>query len=896
MSKQKQFSTSDGPKSGTRASQQNSGQAPATGLAQGTKRKRDGSPIAEFGSKSTKVNNGKPEKVFSRKGAGNLTKFDDPNETETHSQDQAKDETSTVTPTLQSQTNLGAPPPARKGAGKLTRFHDANEEKHHTQEKIPEEEQTTPQPQAVPQPPSRATSNPEKRQGAASRNGKPHTNSNAWKKPSQTQQQLPNHLSKRRDALLPIRKALPIWPHAESIRAALRKNNVLVLTGETGSGKSTQVPQFLASEPWCTKCIAITQPRRVAAISLARRVGEEMGSLVGGQSPAAKVGYSVRFDNASGPNTKVKFLTEGMLLQEILRDPELEQYSAVVVDEVHERSVNVDLILGFLRNLVAGVEKGKRRKNPLRVVVMSATADVEGLVQFFDKGLQSSANNSDGNLGSIERGSNNRDTVKLNPKAGLEKANQVASSSDQISTCYVEGRQYPVKTIYLPEPTQDWVEAALRLIFQIHYKEPLPGDILVFLTGQDTIESLEKLVNDYAEGMEKDVPKLLPLPLFAALPQHAQQRIFEKTPYRTRKVILATNIAETSVTVPGVRFVIDCGKSKIKQFRNRLGLESLLVKPISKSAAIQRKGRAGRESPGQCYRLYTEAGYKEFEERTSPEILRCDLSHAILTMKARGVDDVVNFPFLDRPPREALEKALLQLLQLSALTETGTISDKGLKIAKFPLTPTLGLVLVEAASPERDCLLDAIDIVSALSVENIFLNLVTEERKEAAEEARRELYRREGDHMTLLVTVQRYAEEHSDRKAWCERHFVSHRAMQNVMNIRKQLREQAKKLNMLSSSEAAASAASAPSEERTRALLACLLKGFVSNTARLMPDGSYKTLMGNQTVAIHPSSVLFGRKTEAIVFTEFVFTGKAWARGVSAVQMDWVTEVIEAMM
>lgn len=378
------------------------------------------------------------------------------------------------------------------------------------------------------------------------------------------------------------------------------------------------------------------------------------------------------------------------------------------------------------------------------------------------------------------------------------------------------------------------------------------------------------------------------------MPQHAQQRIFQPTPFRTRKVILATNIAETSVTVPGVRFVIDCGKSKIKQFRNRLGLESLLVKPISRSAAIQRKGRAGREAPGQCYRLYTEDGYNTMEERTVPEILRCDLSQAILTMKARGVDDVLNFPFLDRPPREALEKALLQLLHLQALSESGAISEQGLKIAKFPLTPTLGRVLVEAAKPERDCLLDVIDIISALSVENVFLNLVTEERKEEAEEARRELYRREGDHLTLLVTVQRYAEDRTDRKVWCEKHFVSHRAMQNVMNIRKQLQQQCMQLKLLSKDDVQSD--SAPSEARSEAILACMLRGFISNTARMMPDGSYKTLMGNQTVAIHPSSVLFGRKVEAIVFNEFVFTGKAWARGVSAVQLDWVSEVVDTIM
>tara|TARA_R110002003_G_scaffold1389_4_gene22956 strand:- start:6896 stop:8476 length:1581 start_codon:yes stop_codon:yes gene_type:complete len=316
---------------------------------------------------------------------------------------------------------------------------------------------------------------------------------------------VPQHLLKRRDALLPVRKALPIWLQADTIKASLRKNNVLVLTGETGSGKSTQVPQFLASEPWCTKCIAITQPRRVAAISLARRVSEEMGTFMGSQSPTAKVGYSVRFDNATGPGTKLKYLTEGMLLQEMLRDPVMSQYSAIVVDEVHERSVNVDLILGFLKNLLYEIEDGGRgtRKHPLKVVVMSATADVESLVKFFE---------------------DSQAPVSTTKPPRIQR---------QISTCFVEGRQYPVKTVYLTEPTQDWVESALKIIFQIHYKEPLPGDILVFLTGQDTIEGLEKLVNDYVEGMDKEVPKLLTLPLFAALPQHAQQLIFHIAPGRS---------------------------------------------------------------------------------------------------------------------------------------------------------------------------------------------------------------------------------------------------------------------------------------------------------------------------------------------------------------------------
>jgi ATP-dependent RNA helicase DHR2 len=590
-----------------------------------------------------------------------------------------------------------------------------------------------------------------------------------------------------------------------------------------------------------------------------------------------------------------------MLLQEVLRDPEMEAYSAVVVDEVHERSVNVDLILGFLRRLVADLESGKtkRRRTPLKVVVMSATADVESLVRFFDEGLKEPERVED-QVGDAKEGQQEETAVvsQQNPTKGRVSSDGSGNTSkdSRISTCFVEGRQYPVKTIYLSEPTQDWVESALKLIFQIHYKEPLPGDILVFLTGQDTIESLEKLVNDYAQGMDNDVPKLLALPLFAALPQAAQQAIFTPAPPKTRKVILSTNIAETSVTVPGIRHVIDSGKSKTKQYRTRLGLESLLVKPISRSAAIQRQGRAGREAPGTCYRLYTEDGYRGLEERSVPEILRVDLSSALLVMKARGVDDVLNFPFLDAPPRDAMEKALLQLLHLGALNQDGSISEAGLTMSKFPLSPPLACVLVEAASPERNCLEDIIDIIATLSVENIFLNLVSEEKKEEAEAARRDLFRREGDHATLMVAVQRFAEEKSDRKGWCKKHFISHRAMVSVLNVRKQLREMCARLKLLPDASASSSTAKDIDDEHTRSILLSLLRGFISNTARLMPDGSYRTLMGNQNVAIHPSSVLFGRKVEAIVFSEFVFTGRAWARGVSAVQLDWVESVVEKIL
>jgi ATP-dependent RNA helicase DHR2 len=691
------------------------------------------------------------------------------------------------------------------------------------------------------------------------------------------------------------RKALPLYTRQDEIRRLLRQKDVLVLVGETGSGKSTQVPQFLYLEKWCQRrkvkvktdggvqevgvggMIAITQPRRVAATTLAHRVSREAGTPLNGQKEGdssngrgAKglVGYSVRFDHRVPPGTRIKYLTEGMLLQELLRDPHLRQYSAIIVDEIHERSVDVDLLSGFLKQIISG-DKAGRGGIPLKVVIMSATANVGSIRRFFS------------------------DTKPDNSTPAPE-------SDSSVEFLQIEGRQFPVNIAHTPKPVPDIQEALLKTIFKLHTEEALSDkhgrkDILAFLTGQEEIESAQRLIEEYASSLDPKLPKIKVFPLFGQLSMEAQHEAFQPIKGSfTRKVVLATNIAETSVTVPGVRYVIDCGKSKVKQFRPRLGMESLLVKPISKSSAIQRAGRAGREGPGKCFRLYTEETYETLQKTDLPEILRTDILSAILTMKARGIDDVLYFPLMDPPEVESVEKALLHLHILGALGDDGSITETGRKMVAFPVTPPYARVLLAAADPKYDCLLEAIDIISCItSGEDIFLQLRSEEAKEEVEEYRKELTRREGDLLTYLTTMQLYAAENADRVQWCKDRKINIRNMKQALNIRRQLRGLCVRQGLMEQPPPDPQPFTPISPEQAAVILKCFLKGFALKTAMLAPDNSYVTSHGKHVVAIHPASVLHGQKKEAIMFLEHVYTQKNYAKKVSAIQAVWIAEALE---
>ncbi|KAK1782130.1 P-loop containing nucleoside triphosphate hydrolase protein [Copromyces sp. CBS 386.78] len=585
------------------------------------------------------------------------------------------------------------------------------------------------------------------------------------------------------------------------------------------------------------------------------------------------VGYSVRFDHRVPPGTKIKYVTEGMLLQELLRDPHLRQYSAIIVDEIHERSVDVDLLSGFLKQIVTG-DKAGRGGVPLKVVVMSATAQVERIKKFFS---------SDDSL-----------------KNG--------TSGEEVEYLQIEGRQFPVEVIHEPKPVADIQEALIKTVFKIHTQEPLSDkhgkkDILCFLTGQEEIEAAQRLIEEFAETLDPKVPKVKVFPLFGQLSMEAQHEAFQpiKHPF-TRKIVLATNIAETSVTVPGVRYVVDCGKAKVKQYRPRLGMESLLANPISKSSAIQRTGRAGREGPGKCFRLYTADTFATLQKTDLPEILRTDVLGAVLTMKARGIDDVLSFPLMDRPEIEAVENALVHLHVLGALGDDGRITDMGRKMVMFPVTAPYARVLLAAASPKYDCLLEAIDIIACITAgDDIFMQVRSEEDKESVDVYRKELQRREGDLITYLNTMQRFVSTpSSDRATFCKQRRINVRNMRQALNIRKQLRSLSVKTKMLQDADAApppppdseVTTYQPVSPETAERILKAFLKGFAMKTAVLAPDGSYVTAHGKHVVAIHPSSSMHGVKREAIMFLEHVYTQKNYAKKVSAIQAGWIAEAL----
>ncbi|KAH9891943.1 P-loop containing nucleoside triphosphate hydrolase protein [Cubamyces lactineus] len=638
------------------------------------------------------------------------------------------------------------------------------------------------------------------------------------------------------------RKELPIYTGKDAIVNLIRENDVTVLIGETGSGKTTQVPQYLLEAGLAgSGMIAVTQPRKVAATSLAARVAAEQGTSVG-----ALVGYSVRFDEASSQETRIKYVTDGMLVRELLGDPLLSRYSVIIVDEAHERTLRTDLLIANLKTIQKARNaptdakgKGAAKLSPLKVVIMSATLEAEKFSKFY----------------------NNAKIV------------------------YVKGRQHPV-TIYHTSTSQpDYVDAALRTFFQIHTDRP-QGDVLIFLPGQEDIESLEKSIQLYANQLPVDVPGVLICPMYAALPPSQQSKIFSPTPSGMRKCILATTIAETSITIPGIKYVIDTGKCKEKRYVARhagSGYDTLLTRDITQSSAVQRAGRAGREGSGYCFRLYTEESFRKMPITAEPEIRRCTLTSSLLQLKCLG-QDLEELDFMDQPDESTVVSALKTLFLLGALDNRKALTPLGRQMAAFPLEPPLARALV--ASTEMGCTAEVLTIISVLSASS-HLFVDTHDARDAAADARRKFRHLSGDHLTVLNVVRAYeevaaSESKAGRRDWCRKMFLNERCLSEAMNIRAQLRDVCARMDI----DWKASAG-----ENEVPILKALVRGLVENTAFLQADGSYKQVMGSSIVKIHPSSSLADKKVPAIIFDELVYTTSVYARGVSAVPRSYIAEV-----
>mmetsp|Transcript_22381 Transcript_22381/g.48638 ORF Transcript_22381/g.48638 Transcript_22381/m.48638 type:complete len:721 (-) Transcript_22381:99-2261(-) len=646
--------------------------------------------------------------------------------------------------------------------------------------------------------------------------------------------------SSRYQSILQTRLKLPVYQFQSQLLEAVASNQIVVVEGETGSGKTTQIPQFLVEVGYATpgnNCVACTQPRRVAATSIATRVADEMDVTLGGT-----VGYTIRFEDVSSEETVLKFLTDGMLLREAMNDPLLSRYSVIVLDEAHERTLATDVLMGLLMEVIPKRTKGSKY-GELKVVVMSATLDAAKFQEYFNG-------------------------------APLLK---------------VPGRTFPVEVFYTAEPERNYVEAAVRTAIQIHKCEG-PGDILVFLTGEQEIEQACEEIRGGAMDMGKDAPELVVYPLYSSLPPAQQRKIFSAAPGPRvvggppgRKVVVSTNIAETSLTIDGIVYVIDPGFSKQKVYNPRIRVESLLVSPISRASARQRSGRAGRTRPGKCFRLYTEQSFhNDLQETTYPEILRSKMSNVVLTLKKLGIDDLVHFDFMDPPAPETLMRALEVLNYLGALDDEGDLTDLGRQMAELPLDPQLSKMLI--SSPDYNCSEEIVSIVAAMSVPQIFMR--PREAAKAADEAKAQFVDATSDHITLLNAYAAYEEVPvAERKQWCWDNFINDRSISSAESVKKQLRGIMTRLDI-----PLLTCRGKNGNYDTNAIRMTLTTAMYMQVAYLQRAGNYLTVKDNQIVYIHPGSSI-DEKPQWVLFEEFALTSKNYIRTVTTTKGEWLVEM-----
>jgi ATP-dependent helicase HrpA len=623
-------------------------------------------------------------------------------------------------------------------------------------------------------------------------------------------------------------ESLPVSSKREEIMRAVAEHQVVIVCGETGSGKTTQLPKIMLAMgrgrgAGGKGLIGHTQPRRIAASSVAKRIAEELNTPLG-----EVVGYKVRFQDRLQPGASVKLMTDGILLAETQTDPLLRAYDTIIIDEAHERSLNIDFLLGYLREVLA-------RRPDLKLIVTSATIDAERFAQHF------------------------------------------ASAKGSAPVIMVSGRLYPVEQRWRPfEESKDFdLNDAIADAVDELWREG-PGDVLVFLPGEREIrEAAEHLRKHHPPGVEI-------LPLFARLSQAEQDKVFE--PHGARRIVLATNVAETSLTVPGIRYVIDSGLARVKRYSYRNKVEQLQIEPISQAAANQRAGRCGRVANGICIRLYDEKGYAERPRFTDPEILRSSLAGVILRMKAQGLGQVEDFPFLEPPKSKAIADGYALLGELNAVDERNELTTIGKELAKLPLDPRIGRMILEAR--ERQSLAEVLIIASALSVQDVRDRPM--EAAQAADEKHKKFDDEKSEFMGYLKLWKWLEEsrgkpgEHrlSNRKheQLLRDHFISPRRVREWRDIHSQLHtvvaEHGWRLNTTPASY----------EQIHLAMLA----GLLGNVGVKADDDEW--YLGARGIKFwrHPGAHLSKKPGRWIVAAELVETTRLFARGIAAIEPQWI--------
>ena len=532
-------------------------------------------------------------------------------------------------------------------------------------------------------------------------------------------------------------------------------------------------------------------------------------------------------------------MTDGMLLREFLTEPDLSSYSALIIDEAHERTLHTDILFGLVKDVA-------RFRPDIKIIISSATMDAEKFSEYFD------------------------DAPVYN----------------------IPGRRFPVDIYYTKAPEADYVEAAVVTALQIHVTQPVPGDILVFMTGQEEIEAAAEALAVRTRGLGSRIKELIVLPIYASLPAEQQAKIFEPTPPGARKVILATNIAETSLTIDGIVYVVDTGFCKQNSFSHRSGMESLQVVPTSKASAVQRAGRAGRTAPGKCFRLYTAWSYAhELPDDTVPEVQRTNLATVVLMLKSLGVDDLVHFDFMDPPPAEALIRALEQLYALGALNDRGELTKLGRRMAEFPCDPQLSKMII--SSEKWGCSEEAVTIAAMLDVQSsVFYR--PRDRAVLADTARAGFARGGiGDHSALLAVYTQWADSGFSVQ-WCFENFIQAKAMKRARDVREQLVGLCDRVELaLVSSGGGGGGGGDTAASSTSALGKAVTSGFFYHAAKMQKGGGYRTIKNAHSVHIHPSSCLAKEEVPPrwVVFHELVETTKEFMRQVISIEPEWLVEI-----